>query len=99
MIYEKSIKVGDFISFKNISVELECNPDLHIDKKYKVSNIKYSEGNRVVQFELYGVELTSKRKFVNPVYIDYNGRERANVMSTINLEKKCSSFNQEELEI
>jgi hypothetical protein len=33
MIYEKSIKVGDFISFKNISVELESNPALHIGKK------------------------------------------------------------------
>jgi hypothetical protein len=99
MIYEKSIKVGDFISFKNISVELESNPALHIGKKYKVLNVNYSEENRVVQLELYGVKLTVNRKFVNPVYVDYIGRERANVMSTINLEKKCSNFNQEELEI
>lgn len=99
MIFTETIKAGDFVSFKEVSGELLKNPNLQTGKLYKVSSVKYAEKNRLVHLKLDGVVFIGNGKFCNPVFFNSEGKKCLYSNSTIILEKSCSSFIQEELEI
>ena len=99
MIFTETIKAGDFVSFKEVSIELRLNPNLQTGKLYKVSSVKYVDRNRFVYLKLDGVVFIGNGKFFNPVFFNSEGKKCLYSNSTIILEKSCSSFIQEELEI